>query len=111
MAEEMRKLAMTLLEAAKVHDENERLKREMANLRYEVNKDHQRQRISQLENQSWRDKALIAKLEEKIKNSKQKAGQQKHRADVLEAKLEALIKKTQAVIQHANGNVESPDDQ
>ena len=111
MAEKMRSLAMTLLEAAKVHEENERLKREMADLRYEVDKNLQRQRISQLEDQRWRDKALIEKLTLKAKNSKQKAGQQKHRADVLEAKLEALIKKTQAVIQHANGNGESPDDQ
>ena len=39
MAEEMRKLASVLLETSNVAQENERLKREMAKLRADIEKD------------------------------------------------------------------------
>lgn len=111
MAEEMRKLASVLMEASNVAGENERLQREMNKLRADIDKDRQRRIISELQQERQEDRKLIEKLTLKVKNLKQKAGNQKHRADMLDVQLQLLIKKTQTLIRSANNSIEFPADQ
>lgn len=97
MAEEMRKLANVLLEASNVARENERLQRDMNSLKLEIDRDKQRRIISELKTQVQEGRRLIEALTAKNKRLKQKAGAEKHRADMLEVQLEKLIKRVQGL--------------
>jgi predicted RNase H-like nuclease (RuvC/YqgF family) len=110
MAEGMRKLANVLMEASNVARENERLQRDMNSLKLEIDRDKQRRIISELKTQVREDQQLIEALTAKNKRLKQKAGAEKHRADMLEVQLEKLIKRVQGLGQPVNSNVETSND-
>lgn len=89
----MRQLASTLIAAANTADENKTLRRELEEIKYELDKDRQRQIISRLEAKHRDNANEISLLREKINRLKQERGQEKHRADMLEIKVQSLERK------------------
>lgn len=103
MSEAMRQLASTLIAAANTADENKKLRRQIEEFERKLDTDKQRQDIRRLELEIQELNHKAKRRDEKIKRLTQDRGDEKHRADMLEVKVQNLERKA-AVIKEAIGD-------
>ena len=90
---DLRKLGNLFLEASNVAEENKSLKCEMQRLKYAMDENLLRRKVSELEQQIRDLEHEIKKLRESQQLHKQRAGNQKHIADMLQVQLDLLKRK------------------
>lgn len=90
MSEAMRQLASTLIAAA---DENKKLRRQIKTLTSELDTDKQLQEIRRLKTTIQDLETEAVNRDTKLKRLTQEKGQEKHRADMLEVKVNLLSEK------------------
>ena len=90
---DLKHLGTLLIEASKASEENKRLKYEMEKLKYEMDENVLRKKITELEQQVRDLNHQVKKLCESQQLHKQRAGNQKHIADMLQVQLDLLKKK------------------
>ena len=83
---DLRKLGNLFIEASNVAEENKKLKYEMERLKYAMDENLLRRKVSELEHE-------VKKLRESKQLHKQRAGNQKHIADMLQVQLDLLKRK------------------
>ena len=90
---DLRRLGTLFIEASKVDEENKVLKYEMERLKRAMDENVLKREVSQLEQQIQDLEHEVKKLRESQQLHKQRAGNQKHIADMLQVQLDLLKRK------------------
>ena len=107
----MRQLASTLIAAANTADENKKLRRQIETLNSELDTDKQRQEIRRLKTEIQDLETEAVNRDKKLKRLTQEKGQEKHRADMLEVKVNLLERKAAAVKEVIGDAFKLPNDE
>lgn len=89
---DLRTLGNLFIEASQVAEENKRLKWEMDRLKYAIDQNLLRREVTELKQKIQELEHEVSKLRESKKLHKQRSGQQKHIADMLQVQLDKLRK-------------------
>ena len=89
---DLKRLGTLLIDASKVAEENKVLKYELERLKYSIDENVLKRKVSQLEQQIRDLEHEVKKLRESKQLHKQRAGNQKHVADMLQVQLDLLRK-------------------
>ena len=89
---DLKRLGTLFIEASKVDEENKVLKYELERLKRAMDDNVLRREVSQLEQQIQDLEHEVKKLRESKQLHKQRAGKQKHIADMLQVQLDLLRK-------------------
>ena len=87
---DLNRLGTLFIEASKVAEENKVLKYELERLKYSIDENVLKRKVSQLEQQIRDLQHEVKKLRESKQLHKQRAGNQKHIADMLQVQLDLL---------------------